>query len=441
MNVAFDRDAPSADQIAQMRARFDVEPEVDRALTRKLHNRSGPPYEPLPLDALVQGVRRLVSAGVGDQEFEITDAAWMAGGASKLQMRFVLNGAGFDSAVMVLRTDPAESLHATSRLREYQMTRALHAASVLPVPVAHFVDAEADHLPYPGIVYELVDGVTKPTDTNSVISGLGTYLPADLRRVLAPQIVEHLARLYPFGFWRSQLSAFAVPKPGTQNALWAVNWWDRAWAEDAAQQIPLVALASNWLKKQAPAVEYLSVVHGDFRTGNYLFGAGFGRSIATHTGEPRDRRVALDHVVNFRDIGGYPTRQGRQVRWGRVFRSDAPIELSGDDRDMLRNLNIRTVVDLQDVNERASHPTTRLDGTTVHEIGFLPHGAGEIVAAASGGRETSWSTRPGRSSFNPSPTSPMTNGAKSSTRTSPGPSECRASSASVESQPGSLAQS
>ena len=32
-----------------------------------------------------------------------------------------------------------------------------------------------------------------------------------------------------------------------------------------------MALASSWLHKHAPAVDRLSIVHGDFRTGNYLF--------------------------------------------------------------------------------------------------------------------------------------------------------------------------
>src|SRR6202011_306374 len=69
----------------------------------------------------------------------------------------------------------------------------------------------------------------------------------------------------------ANLSAFDVPKLGMQNAEWAVNWWDRVWEEDAEEEVPLVALASAWLHRHAPAVEQLSIVHGDFRTGNYLF--------------------------------------------------------------------------------------------------------------------------------------------------------------------------
>src|SRR5262249_55611184 len=36
-----------------------------------------------------------------------------------------------------------------------------------------------------------------------------------------------------------------------------------------------------------------------------------------------DRRVPFVGAQNFRDMGGYRTRSGRIVRWGRVFRADA----------------------------------------------------------------------------------------------------------------------
>ena len=33
--------------------------------------------------------------------------------------------------------------------------------------------------------------------------------------------------------------------------------------------------------------------------------------------------IQLSGATNFRDLGGYRTEDGRQVRWRRVFRSDA----------------------------------------------------------------------------------------------------------------------
>jgi len=267
-----DKDSPSPEWISSLRARFVTEREVDNALTRKLENRSGPGYQPVPLDELVDGVSALIRSN-GDSSFEIADAYWLPGGASKLQMAFTVrwnqSDATSEPSRMVLRTETAESLHTTSRRREFELLSALNG--VIPVPTAYWVDHDATHLPYPGLVTEFADGVSKPTDTQSGVSGLGTRLPPALREKLAPQFVERLARLHTFDFRAENLRTFDIPDAGRQNAIWAINWWDRVWEEDADEDVPLVALASAWLRKNAPAVDQLSVVHGDYRTGNYLF--------------------------------------------------------------------------------------------------------------------------------------------------------------------------
>lgn len=61
-----------------------------------------------------------------------------------------------------------------------------------------------------------------------------------------------------------------------------------------------------------------------------------------------DRRVDLEGCFNFRDLGGYPARDGRTVRWRRLFRSDALHHLTpGDVARFLGELGIRDVVDLR----------------------------------------------------------------------------------------------
>ena len=266
------KDRPSPEWIAHIRGQFQVEREVDRVLTHKLEKRSSPPYSRLPLETLVEGVGRLIGSNLREP-FEITDAKWLAGGASKLQMAFNLTwnrpGVGNETTRMVLRSDLAEALHATSRLREFQIVTALRG--VIPVPPVFWVDNTGEHLPYPGIVYGFMSGVTKPSNARSGVTGLGTYIPEDVRKKLAPQFIKHLACLHTFDFHKADLSAYDTPQPGKQSAEWAVNWWDRVWEEDANEAVPLVALASSWLHKHAPAVEHLSIIHGDFRTGNYLF--------------------------------------------------------------------------------------------------------------------------------------------------------------------------
>jgi hypothetical protein len=60
------------------------------------------------------------------------------------------------------------------------------------------------------------------------------------------------------------------------------------------------------------------------------------------------RLLPLEGTFNFRDLGGYPTVDGRQTGWGRLFRSDALQELTAVDRAFLRDaVGLSTVVDLR----------------------------------------------------------------------------------------------
>jgi protein-tyrosine phosphatase len=50
---------------------------------------------------------------------------------------------------------------------------------------------------------------------------------------------------------------------------------------------------------------------------------------------------------NFRDFGGYRTADGRQVRWGQLYRSDSLSKLAGNDLARFAEVGVRTVIDLR----------------------------------------------------------------------------------------------
>jgi len=60
-----------------------------------------------------------------------------------------------------------------------------------------------------------------------------------------------------------------------------------------------------------------------------------------------DRHVSFERLHNFRDLGGYPTDDGRAVGWGRVYRSDSLSKLGCADWERFLSLNVRTVIDLR----------------------------------------------------------------------------------------------
>src|SRR6202041_1944966 len=59
------------------------------------------------------------------------------------------------------------------------------------------------------------------------------------------------------------------------------------------------------------------------------------------------RKLVFEGCFNFRDLGGYPTADGRRTRWRRLFRADGLSRLTDSDMDSLAALGIVTVIDLR----------------------------------------------------------------------------------------------
>jgi protein-tyrosine phosphatase len=78
---------------------------------------------------------------------------------------------------------------------------------------------------------------------------------------------------------------------------------------------------------------------------------GDGRRVIT-----AERTLLLPGAVNFRDIGGYRTHDGRLTRWGRVYRAGSLAELSDDEIAYLDRLGLRLSCDLRTAEETERHP-------------------------------------------------------------------------------------
>jgi protein-tyrosine phosphatase len=69
-----------------------------------------------------------------------------------------------------------------------------------------------------------------------------------------------------------------------------------------------------------------------------------------------ERVLPLAMGVNFRDVGGYETADGRAVRWGQVYRAGSLAELTDEDVDWLGRLGLRLSCDLRSPEEVAERP-------------------------------------------------------------------------------------
>ena len=66
--------------------------------------------------------------------------------------------------------------------------------------------------------------------------------------------------------------------------------------------------------------------------------------------------IPLQNASNLRDLGGWPTQDGRRVRTGLVFRAPALVNLSAADEAIVAGLGLRTVCDFRGARERAQAP-------------------------------------------------------------------------------------
>jgi protein-tyrosine phosphatase len=87
----------------------------------------------------------------------------------------------------------------------------------------------------------------------------------------------------------------------------------------------------------------------------------------------RERMWHLEGAGNFRDLGGYRTVDGRETRWGRIFRSDTLSGITTQDLATLRSLDIRSVIDLRSPGEIAYTGRGLVEGSaiTLIEVGAL----------------------------------------------------------------------
>jgi len=98
-----------------------------------------------------------------------------------------------------------------------------------------------------------------------------------------------------------------------------------------------------------------------------------------------ERLIPLEGCSNFRDLGGYPTRDGRRLRWRVLFRSDALHALSAADVARLRGeIGLGDVIDLRSSGELRADGRGRLEGEALrfHHLPLFDGGFAGGAAAA-----------------------------------------------------------
>ncbi len=263
----------------------DMEPSITAMLDRKqATTRTWGDYHPVGVDQVRTGLERFLAREGTAAGVHLVRP--LGGGASNEQYivelehpahigpaRFAPGAAHTGPARerVVLRIDAVAGVMESDRQREFDVLSFL--ASRFPVPTPRWVEPRGEFLGRPFLATSFVDGVTAPTQgAGESVSGMQTTLSGGLRDALADQFVRNLALLHSIPLDRAELGTLGVPDADPrQAARWQVNWWSRVWRDDSRAPFPLVAGIQAWLRSHLPRQERLVVVHGDYRTGNYLF--------------------------------------------------------------------------------------------------------------------------------------------------------------------------
>lgn len=192
----------------------------------------------------------------------------ISGGASRETYRFRLTydeGGRAQARHLILRRDPPASLINTERRVEFEAYRAFHGSAV-PVPRMLWLEEADEPLDHPFFIAEELTGF----QTAPQLLFAGDYdavLPTVAQRKWT--ILGQIARADPVALGLDKV----MPVPAL-DACWRreLDHWEAIFDSDEVEPQPIARAAIRWLRAHPPPpAQKLCVVHGDYRTGNFLY--------------------------------------------------------------------------------------------------------------------------------------------------------------------------
>ena len=207
----------------------------------------------------------------------------LAGGASREIWAF--DAVLPDGAVerLVLRRDPPGHQVLSSRRDEFVLLAAAHAAG-LRVPRVRWCEDDPGVLGSPFFVMDFVPGETLARR----LLRDAAYAPA--RAALPGQLAEALAGIHALDARAPELAFLPRPPVDATPAAAELARHEQLYRTVTLDPHPTLELAFRWLAAAPPAPRATTVVHGDFRVGNVIFGPEGLRAVLdwelAHTGDP-----------------------------------------------------------------------------------------------------------------------------------------------------------
>jgi len=203
-------------------------------------------------------------------DVEVTGCARIPGGASRetwsVDLRWVEGGGKRRTQGFIVRRDPEASLvEGSDRRVEFDFYRSF-ADSAVPVPRPLFLETDAAWLERPFFVMERIDGCESQF-TALLEPGFAPHRDGLARRMY--ELLAVIAATPVDGLPARESS----PLPAAAEC-WAVELgrWEGIIDRHEPEPQPILRAAIRRLRRRPPPpAQRLSVVHGDYRTGNFLY--------------------------------------------------------------------------------------------------------------------------------------------------------------------------
>jgi aminoglycoside phosphotransferase (APT) family kinase protein len=223
----------------------------------------------------------------GARSVRIDDLRLMTGGASRQTWSFdaIIEQADGknETLALVLRMDPRTEAGLMSRETEYALLKAAHEEGV---PVAKVRLMGDESLGASGFLMDRVEGETIARKL------LRDEQYAEARKVMTGQLGAILARIHAIPVEKHALTELQTPIPGKSPAETEVDRFEATYRAITPEPHPAFELAFRWLRQHVPPTANATLVHGDYRIGNVIFGPEGVRAILdwelAHVGDPME---------------------------------------------------------------------------------------------------------------------------------------------------------
>ena len=170
-----------------------------------------------------------------------------------------------DAKEAILRIGPPYGLFAPySAMPEFESLTAL-AASQVPAPRVYLASDDSAILGAPFFLCEKVEG-----DTPLPWGSQGQALEGARRDSLAADFIGALAALHRFDWRATLLAKWGDAVTHETAASRQIDEWEARFRRWALRPHPMAHRALAWLRANTPVAGRLSLVHGDYRLGNFL---------------------------------------------------------------------------------------------------------------------------------------------------------------------------